>query len=120
MEENVWTVSEVEKDTSLNDYVIVSLYVDDKVNLPEEQQGEITITNADGSKKQKKIKSVGDKWSNFEILRFGQVSQPYYVLLSPEEYLLTNPVAYTPDSKVYADWLNCGIDAFEKLKAGES
>jgi len=118
MEENVWTVSEVEKILA-EDYVIVSLYVDDKVNLPEEQQGEITITNADGSKKQKKIKSVGDKWSNFEILRFGQVSQPYYVLLSPEEYLLTNPVAYTPDSKVYAEWLNCGIDAFEKLKAGE-
>ena len=118
MEENVWTVSEVEKILA-DDYVIVSLYVDDKVNLPEEQQGEITITNADGSKKQKKIKSVGDKWSNFEILRFGQVSQPYYVLLSPEEYLLTNPVAYTPDSKIYAEWLNCGIDAFEKLKAGE-
>jgi thiol:disulfide interchange protein DsbD len=40
-------------------------------------------------------------------------------LLSPEEYLLTNPIAYTPDSKVYAEWLNCGIDAFEKLKAGD-
>lgn len=117
MEENVWTVPRVEKLLS-EKFVIVSLYVDDKVALPKELQGEITIPNADGTKKQKKIKTVGDKWSNFEILRFGQVSQPYYVLLSPNEYLLTNPVAYTPNSDVYADWLECGLDAFSQLANG--
>jgi len=118
MEENVWTDEKVGEILEKN-YVIVSLYVDDKITLSEELQGEITVPLSDGSKKQKKIKTVGDKWATFESIRFGQVSQPYYVLLSPEEYLLTNPVAYTPDSKVYADWLTCGVDAFEKLIAGK-
>jgi len=118
MEENVWT-NETVAEILENDYVIVSLYVDDKITLAEELQGEITVSLSDGTKKQKKIKTVGDKWATFESIRFGQVSQPYYVLVSPDEYLLTNPVAYTPDHVVYTDWLNCGIDAFEKLTAGE-
>jgi len=118
MEDNVWSQTDV-FDLINDDYILVSLYVDDSEDLPEDKQGEITITNSDGSKKQKKIKTVGDKWATFEALRFGKVSQPYYVLLSPEGYLLTNPVGYTPDVKVYADWLQCGVDAFNKLTAGD-
>ncbi len=118
MEENVWTDGVVEKILA-DEYVIVSLYVDDKVELPKELQGEVTIDLGDGTKKQKKIKTVGDKWATFESLRFKQVSQPYYVLLSPDEVLLTNPVAYTPDATVYAEWLQCGVDAFNKLQSGD-
>jgi thiol:disulfide interchange protein DsbD len=115
MEDNVWSQDKVF--TLINDdYILVSLYVDDSEVLPENKQGEITINNSDGTQKQKKIKTVGDKWATFETLRFGKVSQPFYVLLSPDGKLLTNPKSYTPDVQAYADWLQCGVDAFEKLK----
>jgi thiol:disulfide interchange protein len=115
MEDNVWSQDKVF--TLINDdYILVSLYVDDSEVLPEDKQGEITINNSDGTQKQKKIKTVGDKWATFETLRFGKVSQPFYVLLSPDGKLLTNPKSYTPDVQAYADWLQCGLDAFEKLK----
>jgi thiol:disulfide interchange protein len=116
MEENVWTQPNVKFE--LKKYVIVSLYVDDKVALPESQQGEISIPLADGKFRQKMLKTVGDKWTTFESLRFGQVSQPFYVLLSPDEFLLTIPVGYTPDNVEYEEWLACGLDAYEKLKKG--
>ena len=115
MEDNVWSQDKVFKLIN-DDYILVSLYVDDSEVLPENKQGEITINNSDGTQKQKKIKTVGDKWATFETLRFGKVSQPFYVLLSPDGYLLTNPKSYTPDVQAYADWLQCGLDAFEKLK----
>lgn len=117
MEEKVWVDGAVE--ALLNEYVIVSLYVDDKVALPESEQKPIDIPLADGKVKTKMLKTVGDKWATFEAMRFGQVSQPFYVLLSPDEYLLNNPVGYTPDAEEYADWLKCGLDAFDKLQKGE-
>jgi len=117
MEENVWSQQVAENE--LSKYVIVSLYVDDKVALPENEQGEISIPLGNGKFKQKTLKTVGDKWSTFEALRFGQVSQPFYVLLSPEEVLLTNPVGYTPDANEYAEWLKCGLDAMNKVVSGD-
>lgn len=116
MEENVWPNEKVAK--LMEKYVIVSLYVDDKTDLPEEEQGEITIELYDGTKKKKQIKTTGDKWATFESLRFQKISQPYYVLMSPDEYLLTNPVGYTPNVDDYASWLECGLDASDKLKSG--
>lgn len=117
MEENVWVQDNV--DSLLKSYVVVSLYVDDKVSLPESEQKPIEIPLSDGKVKTKLLKTVGDKWATFEAIRFGQVAQPFYVLLSPDEYLLNNPVGYTPDAEEYADWLKCGLDAFEKLQKGE-
>lgn len=117
MEEKVWVDQEVEK--LLNEYVIVSLYVDDKVALPIEQQKAIDIPLADGKVKTKMLKTVGDVWSTFEAIRFGQVSQPFYVLISPDEFLLNNPVGYTASAEDYASWLECGLDAFDKLSKGE-
>ncbi len=113
MEDNVWTQDDVHTvlDSS---FVIASLYVDDKVALDDDKQGNIVVPLSDGTTKVKKIKTVGDIWATFESLRFQQVSQPYYVMLSPDGYLLTNPVAYTPDSKEYLAWLKCGQEAFEK------
>lgn len=116
MEEKVWVDTKV--DALLNEYVIVSLYVDDKVELPADEQKPIDIPMANGKVKTKMLKTVGDKWATFEAMRFGQVSQPFYVLISPDEYLLDNPVGYTPDVEEYADWLQCGLDAFEELKEG--
>jgi thiol:disulfide interchange protein len=117
MEENVWPQDDVKK--LLKEYVIVSLYVDDKVQLPKELQGSIPIPLKSGGEKIKTLITVGDRWSAFESIRFGQVSQPYYVLLSPEEILLNHPVGYTPNAVEYAAWLSCGLNAMEKINSGE-
>jgi len=117
MEDNVWSQKQV-FDIINNDYILVSLYVDDAQELPKEQQGYYPIPLADGTIKQKRIKTIGDKWATLEQIRFGKVSQPYYVLLSPDGYLLNKPVAYTPDVTEYATWLQCGLDANQKLEQG--
>ncbi|HTB53006.1 MAG TPA: cytochrome c biogenesis protein CcdA [Ferruginibacter sp.] len=108
MEENVWPDEKVKE--LMDKYVLVSLYVDDRKALPVDQQ--ILYTTKDGT--QKKILTVGDKWATFESENFIVVSQPYYVLLSPDGKLLNNPVGYTPDPVDYASWLECGLDAFKK------
>jgi thiol:disulfide interchange protein len=112
MEESVWTVDQV-KEILENDFILVSLYVDDKVKLPDSLQGVFNQT-IDGEIVPKKIKSIGNKWATFQTHVFRNNSQPYYVILSPEGYLLSNPVGYTPDENEYLDWLHCGINAFKK------
>ena len=119
MEDNVWSKQEV-FDIIDDEYILVSLYVDDRKELPKELQGEITIVMNDGTKKQKKIKTVGDKWATFEANVFQKVSQPFYVLISPDGNLLNHPVSYTPNAQDYADWLNCGIDAWNQLNQTSS
>jgi len=109
MEESVWTVESI-KEKLENDFVLVSLYVDDKVMLPKEQQGIFEYMAGDELKK-KKIKTIGNKWATFQTQVFNNNSQPYYVMLSPEGYLLGNPVGYTPDVQEYSDFLDCGIEA---------
>lgn len=117
MEDNVWSQEQIFN--LINDkYILVSLYVDDAKELPVEKQGYITIPQADGTTRQKKIKTIGDKWATLEAISFGKVSQPYYALLSPEGFLLNNPVGYTPDVSNYAAWLECGLVANEKLNNG--
>lgn len=111
MEESVWTVESIKERLS-EDFVLVSLYVDDKVKLPEEQQG-VFEYNAGGEVKKKKIKTIGNKWATFQTQVFNNNSQPYYVMLSPDGYLLGNPVGYTPDVQEYADFLDCGLNAYQ-------
>ena len=111
MEESVWTV-ELIKEKLSNDFVLVSLYVDDKIELPEDQQG-IFEYQSGGELKKKKIKTIGNKWATFQTQVFNNNSQPYYVMLSPDGYLLGNPVGYTPDVEEYADFLDCGLIAFD-------
>lgn len=120
MEESVWTVESI-KERLAEDFVLVSLYVDDKIKLPEEQQG-VFEYQAGGETRKKKIKTIGNKWATFQTQVFNNNSQPYYVMLSPDGYLLGNPVGYTPDVEEYADFLDCGLNAFrnkEKILAGE-
>ncbi|MDO6428958.1 cytochrome c biogenesis protein CcdA [Flavitalea sp. BT771] len=109
MEENVWPQTGV-KDLIKNDYILVSLYVDDKKQLPEDQQ--FLFTTSDGSKK--KIVTIGDKFATLQSENFRKSSQPLYVVISPDEKLLNVPVGYTPSVKEYAEWLQCGLDAFHK------
>lgn len=110
MEENVWPQQDV-KGLIKGDYILVSLYVDDRAQLPDDQQ--FVFTTGDGSKKE--IRTVGDKFATLQSENFGNASQPFYVLLSPDEKLLTYPVGYTPDPRAYARWLQCGLDAYHAL-----
>ena len=102
MEENVWTDPEVMSFIQ-NNFILVSLYVDDKALLPVEKR--FTYTTTAGAKKE--ITSVGDLWATFQAENFNQSSQPLYVLMSPDQKILSNPVGYTPDAKEYLNWLQC-------------
>lgn len=109
MEEEVWPQKEV-KGLIKNNFILVSLYVDDRKQLPDDQQ--FLFTTSDGSKKA--IRTVGDKYATLQSENFRNASQPFYVVISPDEKLMNRPVGYTPDSKDYAAWLQCGLDAFHK------
>lgn len=111
MEENVWPVPEI-KELIEKDYILVSLYVDDRAKLPADAQFKYKLP--DGSEKD--IKTVGDKYAALQSINFSSVSQPLYVLVTPDEKLLTRPVGYTPDEKEYKSWLECGLEAFKKSK----
>jgi thiol:disulfide interchange protein DsbD len=111
MEEHVWPKPGVQE-LITNDYILVSLYVDDRKPLPDDQQ--FLFTTADGS--QKAIRTIGDKFATLQSENFKSVSQPLYVLISPDQKLLTRPVGYTPDPKAYAEWLQCGLDAFKRMQ----
>jgi thiol:disulfide interchange protein len=107
MEENVWPQAGV-KDLIKDNFILVSLYVDDRKTLPDDQQ--FLFPTSDGSKKE--IRTVGDKFATLQSENFKNASQPLYVVITPDEQLLTLPVGYTPNSKEYAQWLQCGLDAY--------
>jgi len=108
MEENVWPESEVYPYLK-DDYVVISLYVDDKKELKEPT----TVTTKNG--RQRELDEVGEKWAYFQEVAFNQNSQPQYVLISPDGKRLNNPVNYTPDVEEYAEFLRCGLDNFRRL-----
>ena len=109
MEENVWIEPEVKEMIEKN-FILVSLYVDDRKVLPPDEQ--FLFTTADQNKKS--IKTIGDKYATLQAENFSNVSQPLYVVINPDEKLMTLPVGYTPNSKKYADWLSCGLKAFNQ------
>ncbi|WP_108801789.1 thioredoxin family protein [Aquimarina sp. Aq107] len=104
MEEYVWSEPAVLK-TLKNDVVLISLYVDYKKELPELEQ---YVSKTTG----KKIKTIGNKWSDFQITRYKANAQPYYVLVDHNEENLSKPVGYTPNENEYLGWLKKGIDNF--------
>lgn len=109
MEENVWPKMMV-KDLIRKNFILVSLYVDDRKSLPDVQQ--FSFPTSDGSIKP--IRTIGDKFATLQSENFKNASQPLYVVISPDEKLMTYPVGYTPDPDEYAQWLQCGLDAFHK------
>lgn len=111
MEENVWTKSRVEK-LMKEEFILVSLYVDEKTKLPAGQR--MTYTTKSGA--EKSIITVGDRWATFQIENFKATAQPQYALITPDEKALTKTKFYTPDAGEFADWLQCGLDAFRKKK----
>ncbi|MGH1338425.1 MAG: cytochrome c biogenesis protein CcdA [Aureispira sp.] len=103
MEENVWIDPSINKILN-EDYVLVSLYVDDRKKLPQ------TLVTEDGTK----IRNVGNKWAAFQRVNFNKLAQPYYVLITPEEEVINVPRAYTPDIATYEAFLRCGLDGYQK------
>jgi len=104
IEENVWTDPEVFK--LINDeFVLISLYVDDRKELSEEDQ--IILKYKSGKSKQ--IKTIGDKASTFQAINFKSASQPYYVLLDNDLRILNKPIQYTSKDN-YLNWLKEGLN----------
>ena len=109
MESQVWPDPEVDKRLR-NDVVLVSLYVDDKNELPTDQQTVKKLGNDNF-----RIKTIGDKWSYMQANVYQTNSQPQYILIDQNEKMLTKETAhYDPDIKKYVSWLDNGISEFKK------
>lgn len=113
MEENVWVDDEV-KQLMKNDFIVVSLYVDERNKLPVTDR--IEYRTKDGV--DKSIITVGDKWATFQSENFNAVAQPQYAIINAEEKALTRTKGYTRDASAFAEWLKCGLDA-HKEQAGK-
>ena len=111
MEEQVWSEKSIFK-TINEDYVLISLYVDDRKELSENEK--FNFLKPSGGVKN--IETIGDKWATFQTVNFQNNSQPYYVLLDANFNLLNKPVGYTPDSEEYLQWLKEGITNFQASK----
>jgi thiol:disulfide interchange protein DsbD len=110
MEEQVWSNQDV-KDMLSKDVVLVSLYVDERIDLPKEEQYVTTMAG-----KKKKVKTTGDRWMVLQANTFGTNSQPYYVLLDHNEKQLLEPANYQDYGSVelFKDWLVRGVNSFNK------
>tara|TARA_R110002073_G_scaffold108336_5_gene243459 strand:+ start:28416 stop:30389 length:1974 start_codon:yes stop_codon:yes gene_type:complete len=110
VEENVWSEPDIYQ-LLKDDYILISLYVDDRKDLPEEQQFQFLRANG----KTKNIESVGDKWATFQTVNFQTASQPYYVQMTADLEILHRAEQYT-DRDTYYQWLKDGKEAFEHKK----
>ncbi len=109
MEEQVWSNPEV-FDVLNEEYILISLYVDDRKELPEAAQ--FNYLKPKGGIKP--IETIGDKWATFQTLNFKNNSQPFYVLLDNDVNLLNEPVGYTPNESEYLTWLQEGLTKFQE------
>ena len=103
VEENVWTDPEI-YDLIDNKYVLISLYVDDRKELKDEDKLELTYESG----KIKLIETVGQKAATFQALNFKSASQPFYVLLDNDLTILNKPIQYT-SKDIYLNWLEEGL-----------
>lgn len=106
MEELVWSDPKV-LGVLKNDLVLISLYVDDKKELPKNEQ---YVSETTG----KKIATIGNKWSDLQIKTYKANAQPYYVIVDHSSANLAAPSGYNPDIENYYNWLKEGIGNFEK------
>ncbi len=108
MEENVWSEADIYPIIK-DEYVLISLYIDDREELPVDQQFDFKFDSG----RIKSIKTIGQKWGTFQSINFNAASQPYYVLLSPDLEVLNNAVQYT-DRDEYRNWLLQGLQRFNE------
>ncbi len=111
MEEIIWSKPSIAPYFK-NDYVLISLYVDDKRELPDSQK--IIVERLGGGSRT--LINFGHKWAHFQTEFFQSNSQPFYVLLSPDAKIELAPkVGYTPDEKDYESFLKFGLESFNAL-----
>jgi len=110
MEEQVWSAENV-KSILANDVVLISLYVDERIDLLKEDQYETIMAG-----KTKKVKTTGDKWMVLQANSYGTNSQPYYVFLNHDEEPLVENANYQDYGTVdlFTDWLNRGLQQFNQ------
>lgn len=107
MEEQVWKDPRVLKRLR-EDLVIISLYVDERVKLPENEQYYSEILKS-------KVKTIGNKWSEFQAENYETNSQPYYVIIGHNSLEpLLPPTAYDPDIEYYINWIDTGLKRFKE------
>lgn len=106
MEENVWGEPEVKRLLS-EDYVLVSLYVDENTKLDEPYR------TPEGNL----VRTVGNKWAQFQIKHFNANSQPLYVLITPDEEVLNRPSGYDDvgDKDRFLTFLECGLQRYKAI-----
>ena len=106
MESKVWIDPKV-RDIMTKDYVLISLYVDEKEKLPEkitvEENGQTRI-----------LRTIGDKWSYLQRVKFGANAQPFYVLLDNEGKPLNGSYSHDEDVEKYINFLQTGLDNYKK------
>ena len=106
MEAGVWSDASVHQRLA-NDFVLLELYVDEKTELPANEQ---VISKFSG----KKIKTIGNKWSDYEASKFNVNSQPYYVIVNAKGEVLVPPQGANYSVKNYIEFLDSGKAAYEK------
>lgn len=106
MELAVWTDMKV-ADLINNDYVLITLYVDNKTRLPEPVK---VMENGT----ERTLRTVGDKWSYLQRVKFGANAQPFYVLIDNEGKPLNKSYSYDEDIDKYVDFLQTGLDNYKK------
>lgn len=104
-EEHIWVDPEVRRMLD-DEFVLISLYVDDDQKLEEALISKI---------RNKKMRNIGNKWADFQIVNFEQNSQPLYVMITPEEEVIANPRGYKEGTADYREYLQCGLNSYEKL-----
>lgn len=108
MEASVWTDPKV-KSILENDYVLITLFVDDKTALPE-----VVTINENGT--ERKLRTLGDKWSYLQRHKFGANAQPFYVLLTPYGMPIGPSYAYDENVEKYVQFLQGGLMQFKLVK----
>ncbi|MDC1105848.1 protein-disulfide reductase DsbD family protein [Prolixibacteraceae bacterium] len=106
MEDNVWVDPGVKKRLS-EDVVVVSLYVDLRKELPKWEQYTSKTTK-------RRVKTVGNKWTDFQIERFSRNTQPFYVILGPDNTQLGPGMGYNPNPEIFIEFLDKGTEVFSE------
>lgn len=109
MEAAVWETDRVSRYFN-EDFVVISLYVDEKERLPET----ITVTE---NGKERKLRTVGDKWSYLQMMKFGAQTQPFYVLVDNEGNPLTHSYSYDEDVDKFVQFLDAGLKGYKAARA---
>ncbi|MFA7686490.1 MAG: cytochrome c biogenesis protein CcdA [Moheibacter sp.] len=108
VEENVWSDPKI-KNLLMNEVVLVSLYVDERTELPVEEQ---VYSEALG----RKLKTVGNKWTAFEIEKYQNNAQPYYIIVDEHLKNYNKPLGAVYNVDEYYQWMKKGIEGYKKRK----